>query len=122
MELTRLSTIYGYDFYMPRGIVKSQQREIEETGFYERGTSETIFRFVERGMRVMDCGSNCGYHALNLAKATGRSKSYYAKKAIEEYLEEREDYLLAISRLEDPTDEVISLDEIRRRLGLDPAF
>lgn len=57
-----------------------------------------------------------------LAKATGRSKSYYAKKAIEEFLEEREDYLLAISRLEDPTDEVINLDEMRRRIGLDSAI
>jgi len=57
-----------------------------------------------------------------LAKATGRSKSYYAKKAIEEFLEEREDYLLAISRLEDPTDELLTLDEMRRRIGLDSAI
>lgn len=55
-----------------------------------------------------------------LAKATGRSKSHYAKQAIIEFLDEREDYLLAIQRLEDEGDEVLSADEVWRRLGLDP--
>jgi RHH-type rel operon transcriptional repressor/antitoxin RelB len=52
-----------------------------------------------------------------LAKRTGRSKSYYAREAIRQYLEEREDYLLGLSVLErnEPT---ISLDELDRRLGL----
>ena len=36
-----------------------------------------------------------------LCKRTGRPKSYYAKKAIGDFLEEQEDYLIAISRLED---------------------
>jgi len=35
-----------------------------------------------------------------LSKETGRSKSYYVKQAIENYLEDREDYLLALSVLE----------------------
>jgi RHH-type rel operon transcriptional repressor/antitoxin RelB len=35
-----------------------------------------------------------------LAKRTGRTKAYYAKKAIEEFLEEQEDYFIALSRLE----------------------
>ncbi|HUU12997.1 MAG TPA: ribbon-helix-helix domain-containing protein, partial [Terriglobia bacterium] len=34
-----------------------------------------------------------------LAKKTGRSKSYYAREAIRQYLEEREDYLLGLSVL-----------------------
>jgi RHH-type rel operon transcriptional repressor/antitoxin RelB len=36
-----------------------------------------------------------------LSQRTGRPKAYYAKKAIGEFLEEQEDYLIAISRLED---------------------
>ncbi len=52
-----------------------------------------------------------------LAKKTGRSKSYYAREAIRQYLEEREDYLLGISALErnEPT---VSLEKLERRLGL----
>lgn len=51
-----------------------------------------------------------------LAKQTGRSKSYYAKLAIRQFLDEREDYFLAIARLEDASDPVIGLEELRRRL------
>lgn len=52
-----------------------------------------------------------------LSEATGRSKSYYVRQAIEEFLEDRADYLLAIAALEqnEPT---IGLDELRRELGL----
>ena len=52
----------------------------------------------------------------SLAKETGRSKSYYAREAIRQYLEDREDYLKGIAALErrEPT---ISLDELERRLG-----
>lgn len=52
-----------------------------------------------------------------LAKRTGRSKSHYAREAIRQYLEDREDYLLGLSVLErdEPT---ISLKELERRLGL----
>jgi RHH-type rel operon transcriptional repressor/antitoxin RelB len=52
-----------------------------------------------------------------LARKTGRSKSYYAREAIRQYLEDREDYLLGIAVLErnEPT---ISLEELERRLDL----
>jgi len=52
-----------------------------------------------------------------LAKKTGRSKSYYARQAIRQFLEDREDYLLGISVLErnEPT---LSLEKLERRLGL----
>ncbi len=52
-----------------------------------------------------------------LAKKTGRSKSYYGREAIRQFLEDREDYLLGIAVLErhEPT---ISLEELERRLGL----
>jgi RHH-type transcriptional regulator, rel operon repressor / antitoxin RelB len=54
----------------------------------------------------------------SLARETGRSKSYYAREAIRQFLEDREDYLKGIAALErrEPT---ITLDELERRLGLD---
>jgi len=54
----------------------------------------------------------------SLAKETGRSKSYYAREAIRQYLEDREDYLKGIAALErrEPT---ITLEELERRLGLE---
>ena len=53
-----------------------------------------------------------------LCKKTGRTKSYYAKKAIIEFIENREDYLLAIARLEE-NNLRIPYDQIRKELGLD---
>ncbi len=53
-----------------------------------------------------------------LAKRTGRPKSYYAKKAIAEFLDEQEDYLIAVARLEENLPP-IPLDEVAKRLGLD---
>ena len=53
-----------------------------------------------------------------LAKQTGRSKSYYAKLAIRQFLEDREDYLLGIAALE-RNEPRISLDDLERELGLD---
>lgn len=52
----------------------------------------------------------------SLARETGRSKSYYAREAIRQYLEDREDYLKGIAALErrEPT---IALEELERRLG-----
>jgi RHH-type rel operon transcriptional repressor/antitoxin RelB len=53
-----------------------------------------------------------------LAQETGRSKSYYVKQAISDFLEEREDYLLALAVLE--RDEAKRpLSEVRRDLGLE---
>lgn len=54
----------------------------------------------------------------DLAKKTGRTKSHYAREAIRQYLEDREDYLkgLAILERNEPT---ISLEELEKRLGLE---
>ncbi|MGC1870195.1 MAG: ribbon-helix-helix domain-containing protein [Acidobacteriaceae bacterium] len=53
-----------------------------------------------------------------LAKKTGRTKSYYAKEAIRQYIEDREDSLLAdeILSKNEPT---FTLEEVRQELGLD---
>ncbi|HEX3661579.1 MAG TPA: DUF6290 family protein [Acidobacteriaceae bacterium] len=53
-----------------------------------------------------------------LAKKTGRTKSYYAKEAIRQYVEDREDYLLAVE-ISKRNEQTFSLEEVRRKLGLD---
>jgi len=53
-----------------------------------------------------------------LAQETGRSKSYYVKQAISDFLEEREDYLLALAVLERGGAKR-PLSEVRRNLGLE---
>jgi RHH-type transcriptional regulator, rel operon repressor / antitoxin RelB len=54
-----------------------------------------------------------------VAKRTGRSKSYYAREALREKIEELEDIAdaEAILRDHDPAKNV-SLTEVKRRLGL----
>jgi len=53
----------------------------------------------------------------SLAKATGRTKSFYAREAIMEHLEDIEDYYLAMERTKSGT-QGIPLDEVEQRLGL----
>ena len=53
-----------------------------------------------------------------LAQETGRSKSYYVKQAIADFLEEREDYLLALAILE-RSEPRRPLADVRRDLGLE---
>jgi RHH-type rel operon transcriptional repressor/antitoxin RelB len=53
-----------------------------------------------------------------LAKKTGRSKSYYVRKAIEGFLDEEEDYLLALSRLEEKNKR-IPFDEVKRLIEME---
>ncbi len=54
----------------------------------------------------------------NLAKETGRSKSYYMKKALTQFIEDREDYLLAVAAMEENSPS-IPYEKIRKELGLD---
>ncbi|KTD20360.1 TraY domain-containing protein [Legionella londiniensis] len=53
-----------------------------------------------------------------LAKQTHRSKSYYVKQAIEDFLNEYEEHLIALSRLE-KNNPRITLEEMERRLDLE---
>lgn len=58
-------------------------------------------------------------HKLDhLAEETGRTKSHYIRLAIENFLEEREDYLLAVARLEKKNPK-ISLEEMEQLLGVE---
>ena len=53
-----------------------------------------------------------------LAKVTGRSKSFYIREAIIEYLEENEDGYLALERLNNKNAEYLSHEEARKYLEL----
>lgn len=52
-----------------------------------------------------------------LASTTERSKTYVIRKALEAYLAEYADYQVALDRLRDKDDPVISAADLRRRLG-----
>ncbi|MFA5262708.1 MAG: DUF6290 family protein [Opitutaceae bacterium] len=52
-----------------------------------------------------------------LAKRTGRTKTFYAREAILEHLEDLEDTYLAIQRIESG-ERTYSAEEIKRELGL----
>jgi len=55
-----------------------------------------------------------------LVKKTGRTKSYYVRQAILEYLEDLEDYYLAEERLKSFSDnKTIPLEEIMKRYGVE---
>ncbi len=53
-----------------------------------------------------------------LAEQTHRSKSYYIKQALQDFLDEHEAHLLALSRLEKKNPR-ITLEDMERRLGLE---
>jgi len=52
-----------------------------------------------------------------LAERTGRTKTFYAREAIEQHLEDLEDYYLAAHALE-KTKRTFTPDEAKRELGL----
>ena len=52
-----------------------------------------------------------------LAKSTDRPKTYFIEKALESYLAEQADYQVALDRLNDKDDPVISSSEMRKRFG-----
>ena len=54
----------------------------------------------------------------SLAAKTGRTKTFYAKEAILEHLDEMEDKYLALSRLENPG-KSWSLDDMEQDLDVD---
>ena len=53
-----------------------------------------------------------------VAAATERSRSFLVQKAIEAYLSEQADLQVALDRLNDSSDPVISLDDMRTDLDL----
>lgn len=54
-----------------------------------------------------------------LAALTGRTKTYYAREAIEGFLDELEDFYLAEERMKRFRDgEAIPLEQVKKELGL----
>jgi len=54
----------------------------------------------------------------NIAKETERPRSFIILKALESYMEDYADLQVALDRLHDKTDRVISSRELRKSLGL----
>jgi len=54
----------------------------------------------------------------DIAKETERPRSFHIQKALEAYIEDFADLRIAIDRLRNPKDEVISGKDLRKSLGL----
>ena len=62
------------------------------------------------------------HRLVNLAKKTGRTKSFYAREAILQYLDDLEDIYLAEKRLEELSagrSRTYTLEEVEEELGLE---
>jgi RHH-type transcriptional regulator, rel operon repressor / antitoxin RelB len=57
-------------------------------------------------------------HLNSIAKETDRSRSYIIQKALESYINDYADLQVALDRLHDTADPVISSKELRKSLGL----
>jgi len=64
-------------------------------------------RLKDRTARALD----------KLSKATDRPKTYFIEKALESYLAEQADYQIALDRLKDKDDPVISSADLRKRFA-----
>jgi len=53
-----------------------------------------------------------------VAKATDRNRTYHIIKAIEYYIDEYADLMIALDRLSDPTDKIVSIQEIKNNLEI----
>lgn len=53
----------------------------------------------------------------NLSIKTGRTKTYYVKKALTEFIEDMEDYYLAVERMEN-LGQTHTMEEIKNELNL----
>jgi RHH-type rel operon transcriptional repressor/antitoxin RelB len=53
-----------------------------------------------------------------ISKETERPKSFHVQKAIETYLSEIADLQIALDRLHDPSDPVVSLETMRKNIDL----
>ena len=53
-----------------------------------------------------------------LAVTLERSRAYLVKKAMERYISEYADYFIALERLRDKNDDIISAQEMKNLLGI----
>jgi RHH-type transcriptional regulator, rel operon repressor / antitoxin RelB len=73
---------------------------------------------METSMLAVRLPENLEQRLSELSEQTHRSKSFYVKQALSSFLDDHEDRLIAISRLEENNPR-ISLEEMERRLGLE---
>ena len=82
---------------------------------------EIVFGRILPATGLMLCLSTVYYAwlAYKLAKKTGRTKTFYAREAIEAHLDDLEDFFLAEERLKDfRSEDAIPLAEVKAELGL----
>lgn len=53
-----------------------------------------------------------------LSKTTNKNASYYVNKALEDYIDEQEDIKIALKRLNDNRDLLLSPRQMRKSLGI----
>lgn len=53
-----------------------------------------------------------------VAKSTERSRSYHIQQALKSYLKEQADLQIALDRLQDSTDPVVSLKDMQKSLDV----
>lgn len=76
-------------------------------------TGENMSKTIS--IRLPDCISD---ELEEVSIETERSKSFLVLKAVEKYLEEFADLQIALDRLKDKDDELISGEELRAEIGL----
>jgi len=53
-----------------------------------------------------------------VAKSTERSRSYHIQQALKSYLKEQADLQIALDRLQDSTDPVVSMEDMKKSLDV----
>jgi len=71
-------------------------------------TTAISVRLPEKLAQHLDC----------IARETERSRSFIVQKALESYLEDFADLQIALDRLHDTSDSIVSGGELRKSLGL----
>lgn len=73
-------------------------------------SSSVSVRLSDRTARALD----------KLSRQTERPRTYFIEKALESYLAESADYQVALDRLRDKDDPVISSAELKKRIARKP--
>ena len=77
----------------------------------------TCIAFYFKGMLAIRLDQGIEERLKRLAEKTGRTKTFYAREAILQHLEDMEDYYLAAEAVEDG-DRSYNATEAKRELGL----
>ncbi len=92
-----------------RGLDVTRDRNLSRVG--HRITSNTMT--ISISLRLPAASARA---LTRLARSLDRSKTYVMRKALDAYLAEQADYQLALDRLRDTKDQVVSSSEIRKRI------